>query len=104
MLYTFKSKNTADLIMLVPHARQLLQIIGQDTGPQGIILAEHIPAALQALQEAVAREAGAPVVQDTAENPLPEPQEQVTLRQRTQPFIDMLRRNHSAGHDVLWGT
>ncbi|HQX59570.1 MAG TPA: DUF1840 family protein [Burkholderiaceae bacterium] len=29
--------------------------------------------------------------------------EQVTLRQRAVPFIDMLRRCQAAGKDIVWG-
>ena len=46
MLYKFKSKNTGDVIMLEPHGRQVLEIIGKEAGPQGIILPEQMPAAL----------------------------------------------------------
>ena len=49
MLYKFKSKNTGDVIMLEPHGRQVLEIIGKEAGPQGIILPEQMPAALLAL-------------------------------------------------------
>lgn len=32
MLYRFKSRATADLILLLPHARRLLEIIGKEPG------------------------------------------------------------------------
>ena len=38
MLYKFKSKAAGDLIMLEPNGRRVLQIIGKDPQPQGIIL------------------------------------------------------------------
>ena len=56
MLYKFKSKNTGDVIMLEPHGRQVLEIIGKEAGPQGIILPEQMPAALLALRAAIAQE------------------------------------------------
>ena len=33
MLYKFKSKSTADLIMLEPNGRRVLEIIGKTPGP-----------------------------------------------------------------------
>ncbi len=44
MLYKFKSRSAPDLIMLEPHGRQILQIIGKTPGPTGIITAAQIPA------------------------------------------------------------
>jgi ABC-type branched-subunit amino acid transport system substrate-binding protein len=40
MLYKFKSRSAPDLIMLEPHGRQILQIIGKTPGPTGIITAD----------------------------------------------------------------
>ncbi len=48
MLYKFKSRATADVIMLEANGRQLLQIIGKSPDPHGIVTAAQIPAALQA--------------------------------------------------------
>ena len=54
MLYKFKSKAAGDVIMLEPHGRRLLGVIGKDPGPTGIILPAEMPAALQALEHAIA--------------------------------------------------
>ena len=56
MLYKFKSKAAGDLIMLEPNGRRVLEIIGKDAGPKGIILPEQMPAAIAALEAAIARE------------------------------------------------
>ena len=45
MLYKFKSQATADVIMLEVNGRQLLEIIGKQPGPHGIITAAQVPAA-----------------------------------------------------------
>src|SRR5438128_398173 len=37
MLYKFKSKAAGDLIMLEPNGRRVLEIIGKDPAPKGII-------------------------------------------------------------------
>ncbi len=102
MLYTFKSPAAGNLIMLQPNGARVLQIIGKDPGPQGILLPEQMPAAILALEAAISREAAA--LQEAKANgePLPEAKD-VSLRQRAKPFIDMLRRCHQAGENIVWG-
>ena len=98
MLYKFKSKTTGDLIMLEANGRRVLEIIGKEAGPRGIILPEQMPAAVAALQAAVALEES-----HDNESPDTAPRDSLGLRQRALPFIDMLQRNHKAGHEVVWG-
>lgn len=103
MLYRFKSRATADLILLEPHGRLLLGIIGKQADAQGIIALDQIPAALAALDQAVAAgEAEQPCATEltaTDENPT----DAVTLRQRVVPFKEMLRRSAQGGQAVVWG-
>ena len=98
MLYKFKSKNAGDVIMLEPNGRRVLEVIGKDAGPKGIILPEEMPAAIAALEAAIALEESHD--NDEAGGVTPDG---LSLRQRAVPFIDMLRRNHAAGHEVVWG-
>ncbi|WP_159911628.1 DUF1840 domain-containing protein [Pantoea sp. 18069] len=113
MPYKFKSRATADLIMLDASARKLLAILGKDADGAGIITAEQIPGALAALEQAVledeARRAAAGETQDDAdaeqmdEDAAPAgAADGVSLRQRTAPFIDMLKRSAAEGRDVTW--
>ena len=105
-LYKFKSKATGDLIMLEPNGRQVLEIIGKGdsaSGSKGILLPEQMPAAIAALEAAIA--------QDEARNApaAGEPDEAtpraegVSLRHRAIPFIDMLKRCHQDGKEIVWG-
>ncbi len=97
MLYRFKSKNMGDVIMLEANGRQVLEIIGKTPGPQGIILPEQMPAAIQALEAAIALEDS----QDKdASDALVEG---LGLHQRALPFIHMLQWNQKAGQEVVWG-
>jgi cyclopropane-fatty-acyl-phospholipid synthase len=59
MLFKFKSKATGDLIMLEPNGRRVLQIIDKDPSSTGIILPAQMPAALAALENAIASEEAA---------------------------------------------
>lgn len=106
MLYKFKSKATGDLIMLEPNGRRVLEIIGKDAGPKGIILAADMPAAISALEAAIAAEESEKKAQADDAAPAASghaPTEGVSLRQRAVPFLDMLRRSQGAGHEIVWG-
>ena len=111
MIYRFKSKATGDMIMLEANGRQLLEIIGKETGPQGIILPEEMDAAIDKLQQAVQRaesqpgtEPAAPATGRKADGyGDAKPERDVTLRQRAVPFIDMLRECQAAGREIVWG-
>ena len=104
MLYKFKSKAAGDLIMLEPNGRQVLGIIGKDPDPTGIILPGQMPAAIAALEEAIARDdAVRKAAADEAKARGREPPDTVSLHQRAVPFIDMLRRCEQAGKEIVWG-
>ena len=113
MLYKFKSKTTGDLIMLQPNGRRVLEIIGKaspaatgNTRDQGIILPAEMPAAIAALETALAREEAdqkAAVAEALARNEVAPRFEAVSLRQRALPFIEMLRRCEKDGHEIVWG-
>lgn len=106
MLYKFKSKAAGDLIMLEPNGRRVLQIIGKDAGPQGIIEPTQMPGAIDALEAAIAREEAeqkAAVDEAKAKGEDPPRFEAISLRQRAVPFIDMLRRCQKEGKEIVWG-
>ena len=106
MLYKFKSKAAGDLIMLEPNGRRVLQIIGKDPGPQGIVLPEEMPGAIAALERAIAQEEAehqALVEEAKAKGQVPPKFDAVSLRQRAVPFIDMLKRCGKEGKEIVWG-
>lgn len=108
MLYKFKSRATADVIMLEPNGRQLLQIIGKSPDPHGIVTVDQIPAAIAALEAAVTAEEAQRAPRDDGaaradEDDEPKERgEAVSLRQRAAPLIDTLRRSAAEGFDVTW--
>ena len=55
MLYKFKSRSEAMVIMLGAHGDQMLKIMGKEPSTQGIVTVEQIPDAIAALQAAAAR-------------------------------------------------
>lgn len=115
MIYRFKSQATADLIMMGPQGDHILRLIGKTPEPQGIITVAQLPAAIEALRAAVeADERGqAPAAaaqeaasasedeatgDDDAADDMP-----VSLRQRAQPLLAMLRAALAERQDVVWG-
>lgn len=106
MLYKFKSKAAGDLIMLEPNGRRVLEIIGKDAGPKGIIETAQMPAAIAALEAAIASEEADQhrLIEEARASGQGLPRfGDVSLRQRAVPFIDMLRRCEKAGKEIVWG-
>jgi cyclopropane-fatty-acyl-phospholipid synthase len=104
MLYKFKSRAAADLIMLEPQGRQIVTLIGKTPGANGIVTAAQIPAAIAALEAAVAADEAQRALDDEAdETASEERKDTVRLRQRAAPFIDMLKRSAAENVDVVWG-
>ena len=107
MLYKFKSRATADVIMLEPNGRQIVQIMGKTPGQGGIVTAEQIPGAIAAIEVAIVAEeraraqAGAEA-QDGEDGRGDDAAEAVSLRQRAAPLLDMLRRSAAEGREVTW--
>ena len=106
MLYKFKSKAAGDLIMLEPNGRQVLQIIGKDPGPKGIIEPAQMGPAMRALESAIATDEAQQKQADDEAQARGEKvlrAEGISLRQRAVPFVDMLRRAEKEGEDIVWG-
>ena len=104
MIYKFKSPAAADVIMLQANGEQMLTIIGKEPAAQGIITVAQIPAAIAALESAIAvhedieaRRRANPGLQLAVEG------DSILLRQRAAPFIDLLKTSAQAGKDVVWG-
>jgi len=68
MMYKFKSKATGDLIMTQPVGDRVLGLIGKAVTPQGIIEADQLPAAMSALEAAVASESPKPTDADDGDS------------------------------------
>ena len=102
MHYVFKSKADADLIMMEPAGDQLLRIVGREPARQGIIEAAAIPAAMRAIEAAVAadtaRHGGK---EDDDEDVRREPR--VGLAQRAWPLLEMMKRSLAEQADIVWG-
>ena len=104
MLYKFKSQAAADVIMQSINGEQMLSIVGKSPESPGIITVEQIPAALAALEAAiVAHETEEALRSQDPSHHAPVEGDGIRLRQRAEPFIDLLKVSAAAGKDVVWG-
>ncbi len=114
MLFKFKSKACADLIMLEADARRILQAMTGDDPVKGIVRANDLLTAVARLEAAVAqdealrqqrtekaaaREPGQGPETQEHEAPLPP----IRLAQRAAPMLQMLRRCAAQESDLVWG-
>lgn len=106
MLYKFKSKAAGDVIMLEENAEQVLRILGREPAAKGILEVAAMPAAVAAIEAAMEeeeqarRDADAEAAADGRKLPA---RNAITLRQRTWPLLEMIRRSQQAGEHIVWG-
>lgn len=107
MIYKFKSDATADIVMMGPDGDSVLRLIGKEPAPRGIIEAAAMPAAIAAIEQAIAAEAAAPAAEDKPEEGAAEDEAPVgrgvRLQQRAWPLLEMLRRSQAEDKDIVWG-
>jgi hypothetical protein len=97
MIYKFKSRAAADLLMTGPVGDRVLSLMGKERTPQGIIDADQVGAAIAALEAAVAGEEGDRPPAGA------EASDRVSLRQRVWPMIEMLKAAQAEKQPVVWG-
>lgn len=96
MLVIFSSTVTGDVMMFGDIAKKLLRLMGQTGNIPGGITAEHIPAALQQLKQAVGAEPNPESSYDEGDAPA------VGLAVRAFPLIEMLTTAEKEGASVAW--
>ena len=105
MLYRFKSRAAADLVMLEPAGRRLLEAIGREPSDKGILEWADLPELIHRLEQAVEQDeamwaqAQAQAAAQGQELRRPE----VSLRQRLWPMREMMRRCHAEEQPIVWG-
>jgi hypothetical protein len=106
MIYKFKSKAAGDVIMMGPAGDLVLRAIGKEPAAKGIIEPAAMPAAMAAIEQAIAADEAARAEAEkeaAAEGRQLPPREGVSLRQRAWPLVDMMKRAHGADQDIVWG-
>ena len=112
MLFKFKSKAAADLIMLEADARRLLKIMLGDDPVKGIVQSRDLPAVLARIDAAVlhdealrkARSEKSQQASQESEGEVDEPElPAVRLAQRAAPMQQMIQRSIAEASDIVWG-
>ncbi len=107
-MYRFKSKADGDLIMMDPVGDQMLRLIGREPAAQGIIELAALPAAIAALERAIAdaeaqaRNSGRPGAAQ-GDDAGDEGARGVGIQQRAWPLLEMMRRSLAQRADIVWG-
>ena len=106
MIYKFKCKAAADVLMTGPVGDRLLRIVGKPDSAQGILHPSDMLSAIRALELAVAEDEsrlsdikGSSAVGDVAA----EDADDVTLRQHAWPLIEMMKQARVADEVIVWG-
>ena len=103
MIYKFKSKAAGDVIMLGANGDQALRIIGKPPAATGIIEAAAMPAAMAALEQAIATEESTKGEPSAGDAKPASGADRISLRQRAWPLVEMMKRSHAEGADIVWG-
>ncbi len=100
MAYTFRSRSAPGVTLLQVNGDELLRLVGKAPSARGVIAPEDLPAAIVAIEAAIAPLPPAAVAAADDED---DGAALITLRQRALPFLDLLRRARDAGEPVTWG-
>lgn len=106
MIYKFKSKAAGDVIMMGPNGDALMRAMGREPVPKGIIEPKDMPAAIAAIERAIADDEAARAeaeAEAAAKGETLPPREGVTPRQRLWPMVEMMRRAGAANEPIVWG-
>lgn len=104
----FRSKASAEIVMLKTHAEKLFGIMGLDLATQGVIphdLLEGAFARLSAavLEEKMAQESAPPMTEDEEAAQPKGMAAPVSLQQRAYPLLRMMQEAMQKDADVHWG-
>jgi Domain of unknown function (DUF1840) len=98
MLVTFTTKNHANITMFGDVALNLLKMMGHSATVPGAILAADVPAALERLTAAIAKEKASP----SNENKDVDNEPTVSMANRALPLISLLSAAAKAESNVMW--
>ena len=106
MLYRFKSKAGADVIMMADSADAVLRLMGREPAQQGILEQASLPGLIQALEAGVAADEAQfqrSVDEAKAAGEAVPRRQGVSLRQRAWPLHELMQRSVKEKTDVVWG-
>lgn len=108
-LVVFRSKAAGEIFMFAETAHRLFEIIGRKDSIRGVITPDDLPAAIAAIEAAIAAErerdeaaqaAAEEAIRSGEITPATRP---VSLAQRAWPLLEMLRAANKKSVEVTWG-
>lgn len=104
MIYQFRSKAGADVIMLADLTQRIFDILGRPLEPRGILTVEQLPALITSLENAILEdlENRSKNNVDDQEN-LERPKLADRLGQRAYPFLELMKQAKSKDEPIMWG-
>ncbi|HEY1092055.1 MAG TPA: DUF1840 domain-containing protein [Burkholderiaceae bacterium] len=104
-MYRFQSKAGGDVLMLGENGQQVLAHLGREPAAQGLIQVVQLPAAMAALEQAVAQDEAAfaeQIEQARAEGKPAPRRPGVQLKQRVWPLLELMRLSVKEEADLTW--
>ena len=104
----FRSKASAEIVMLQSHAEKLFSIMGVELGGQGVIPNENLSGAIArlsaaVLEEKMAQQSAPPMTEDEEAAQPKGMGAPVNLQQRAYPLLKMMQDAQKNDADVHWG-
>jgi Domain of unknown function (DUF1840) len=109
MVYRFQSKASGDVLMTAPAGERVLRAVGIEPAPQGIVEPGAMPAAIRALEAAIDSDEAVPEQTRAANEAMNDDgaaeadSDDVSLRQRAWPLVEMMKRAQAADVPIVWG-
>lgn len=107
MLIIFKSPTSGDVNMLEKNAQELLALLGKNPNDrQGVITVEQLPAAISALQAAIAADKARPKNNNESHESHESDdgaEPEISLAQRALPLLQLLQNAQKEKAMVTWG-
>lgn len=106
-MITFRSDAAADVMMFDDVAKRMMEIVGKEATPRGIITVEQLPEAIARLKAAIAEDHASHVGDtdqpETEEAPGGGRRAYVGLARRAVPLVEFLEYSLKAEKPVMWG-
>ena len=104
MIYQFRSKAGADVIMLADLTQRIFDILGRPLEPRGILTVEQLPALIIALETAILKDLEDRAKNNSADQENTEkPKLADRLGQRAYPFLELMKQAKAKDEPVMWG-
>lgn len=108
-MITFRSRASSDVMMFDDIAKRMMELMGKEPEPRGIVTVDQLPEAIARLKAALAEDKAAHQGEQEEDRPLSESKPgggsrpYVGLGQRIVPLLELLEWSRKAEEPVMWG-